>query len=135
MKSLNEIRQEREAAQAKYQKDKEQKEVTGVAGKTSIFKEYADTKYAIRWVHGFENSADFMYHIFHGDLFCKEICEEHYNGQTCKYCKSVSTKTGKARFASGTKFFMAHVYNLVGKEFPLVDKSTGETKICKWNPL
>ncbi len=134
MKSLSEIRKEREDSQAKYEKEKQIREATGTAGKISKLREYSNVGYAIRWVHGLDVSMDLMHHIFNGDDFCSEICYEHYDGETCPYCESTSTKHGK-RFATGTKFFAAHVYNLVGQEFDMTDAKTGKVKTCKWNPL
>ncbi len=134
MKSLSEIRKEREDSQAKYEKEKQMREATGTAGKVSKLREFSGVGYAIKFVHSLENSMDLMYHIFNGDDFCSEICHEHYDGEKCPYCESISTKHGK-RFATGTKFFLAHVYNLVGQEFTMKDSSTGKDKVCKWNPL
>ena len=143
MKTLSEIQAERAAAQLKYQQEKALREVTGVAGKVSMLQVTADTGFAIRLIHEIEKSADFLFHNYNGDARCSEICHAHYDGEVCPICNSISTKYGK-RFATATKFFLAHVYNLVGKEFlvnnrntglPEIDSTTGLQRIGKWNPL
>lgn len=134
MKTLAEIRKEREESQLRYQRDKELKEATGVQGRISLLKVQSGVKYAIRYIHSFENTADFMYHNYNGDFSCKEICFEHYDGENCPFCNSVSTEYGK-RFATATKFGLAHVYSLVDKEFDFPDPNTGERIHGKYNPL
>ena len=133
MKSYTQIKQEREEAALRYQQEKAMKEATGGVGKVSKLNVLPDIVWAIRPVQELEMSLDIYHHTYNGDEKCNDPCWEHYN-EKCPFCGSKSTKYGE-RYATPTKFLLAHVYNLVGKNWEFEDKVTKEKKTGPWNPL